>query len=303
MRQKNKQTRIELPLFSNLWLKITAILNRVLVFFQLREKREYWGIVYDSVSKQPLDPVRVSLIYADTGKVEGSCITDLNGRYGFLARPGKFKIFVQRTNYIFPSKIVKAGKDGIYTHLYHGEFFELNENSEVVAPNIPMDPVQADWNQKAKQNLVWQNFYSKWFLEKFIAVILWFGFVSAAAVAVLTNFESQPALLVSAAYFLIFLLELSTPRFRLWGKILDSKSRRPISGLSLKLANPQAPDVVFGSSTSRADGGFFLRANPGFYLLKISDSDSGEYLGTLPVKIGSEGVLNQKLLVKDFFMV
>lgn len=303
MPETKKQIKIILPFFSNLWLKATAILNRILVFFQLREKRRFWGIVYDSITKQPLDPVRVSLIYADTGKVEGSCITDLNGRYGFLARPGKLKIFVQRTNYIFPSKIALGDKDGIYTHLYHGEFFVLNEDSEVIAPNIPMDSTQADWNQKAKQNLAWQNFYSKWFLEKFIAVILWFGFVFAAAMAVLTNFKNRAALIASAAYFLVFLLELSIPRLRLWGKVLDKKTRRPIFGLSLKLTNPKAPDVIFGSAVSRADGGFFLRANPGSYFLKVADSDSGQYLGSLPVKVGPEGVLNQKIVVKGFFVV
>src|SRR3989338_2240299 len=126
---EQNQNRVSLPFFGNLALKITAILNPFLVFFQLREKREFWGVVYDSVSKQPLDPVKVSLVYADTGKLEGACITDLEGRYGFLARPGKFKILVQRTNYAFPSKNASGDKDGIYTHLYHGEFFRSEEHT------------------------------------------------------------------------------------------------------------------------------------------------------------------------------
>src|SRR3989344_335496 len=169
----DKQARIILPFFSNLGLWVAGLLNSFLVFFQLREKREFWGVVYDSVSKQPLDPVKVSLVYADTGKLEGACITDLEGRYGFLARPGKFKILVQKTNYIFPSKIASKQKDGIYTHLYHGEFFELASESEVVAPNIPMDPQSPDWNQESKSKLMTTHFYFRWFLEKLLAVVLW----------------------------------------------------------------------------------------------------------------------------------
>src|SRR3989344_7186884 len=108
----DKQARIILPFFSNLGLWVAGLLNSFLVFFQLREKRRFWGVVYDSVSKQPLDPVKVSLIYVDTGVVESSGITDLEGRYGFLARPGKFKIFAQRSNYIFPSQKIKGDSDG-----------------------------------------------------------------------------------------------------------------------------------------------------------------------------------------------
>lgn len=296
---QNKNIQIIVPFLPNLALKVTAFLNRFLVFFQLREKREYWGIVYDSATKQPLDPVKVILVYADTGKVESSCITDLEGRYGFLARVGKFKILVQRTNYIFPSKIIQGEKDGIYSHLYHGEFFVLDEASEVVAPNIPMDPVSADWNQKAKQRLVRKHFYSQWFLEKFITALLWFGFIYAGTMAALTGFKSTGLLAVLGAYLLVFILELVMPGLRLYGFVLDGKIRQPIFGIKLTLTNPKVPDVTFGSGVSREDGKFFLRANPGWHMLNISDPETGRDYGAVPVRIGGEGVLNATILIEN----
>ena len=89
--------------FSAFWRNIFFALNRLLVALSLKNSRQYWGIVYDSVNKQPLDPAIVKLLYVDGREVE-TCVTDMAGRYGFLARPGKFKIFTKKSNYLFPSQ-------------------------------------------------------------------------------------------------------------------------------------------------------------------------------------------------------
>ena len=151
------------------------VLNNFLVFFSLRKTEQFWGIVYDSVSKQPLDPVIVKLLYTDGREVE-TCVTDLGGRYGFLAKPGKFKIYARKTNYVFPSKYANGNDDGIYENLYHGEFFVLDKDSEVVGPNIPMDPIKFDWNQKAKLGVINNKPYLKLFFKRLIAIFFWFGF-------------------------------------------------------------------------------------------------------------------------------
>lgn len=297
MSEENQHIRIALPFFSNFWLSAVVFLNHLLVFLQLREKREYWGIIYDSVTKQPLDPVRVNLVYADSGKSEGSCISDINGRYGFLARPGKFKILVQKTNYTFPSKIATGDQDGIYNHLYHGEFFELTEDSAVIAPNIPMDPVGADWNQSAKKRLAHKAFYSGWFMEKLITVIFWFGFIYVSLLAIQTNFTQVSVLAIVGAYFFVFILELLVPHLRLFGIVLDKKTSQPFLGISFKLTHPALPNVEFGSAVSREDGKYFLRANPGSYLLRIGDSQTGQIFGSVAVQIGREGIVNRTMLI------
>ncbi|MBI3231798.1 MAG: hypothetical protein HYZ51_01820 [Candidatus Doudnabacteria bacterium] len=300
MQEKKKKRKIILSSLGNRIVQVSTFLNRVLVLLQLREKREYWGIVYDSISKQPLDPVKVNLVYADTGKSEAVCITDLEGRYGFLARPGKFKILVHRTNYSFPSQLAKGDKDGIYTHLYHGEFFEIKGEQDVVAPNIPMDPISRDWNQQAKVRLVHTAFYFRWFLEKLIGVLIWFGFIYLAVQLGLTNAKSQAVLAGLGAYFLVFILELSVPSLKLYGKVISRETRRPIMGLVFKLRNPGLPNVLFGSAVSRYDGKFFLRTNPGEYLLEISAQANEEILGSVPVTVGREGVFNQEVLISGF---
>ena len=88
-------------------------------------------------------------MYVDGREVETK-VTDMEGHYGFWL-DAKFKIFARKTNYLFPSQQVVGGKDGIFENLYHGEFFTLSGDSEVVAPNIPMDPLGQDWNQQEKR--------------------------------------------------------------------------------------------------------------------------------------------------------
>src|SRR5581483_3636913 len=138
----------------DLWLLILRTIYELLTFFGLRKKRRRWGTVYDSNDKQPLDPVMMELIDADSGSILEQAITDLTGRFGFLDRVGKFLIRARKTHYQFPSTKITGQSDGVYDNLYHGEVIEVKESGDVLSPNVPMDPLAFDWNQKDKQRIV-----------------------------------------------------------------------------------------------------------------------------------------------------
>ena len=83
-------------IFARLW-------SILLIAFGLKKRNPPWGTVYDSETKQPLDPVYVVL--SDTsGNEIASAITDLDGRYGFAVPAGTYVLSVRKTNYDFPSK-------------------------------------------------------------------------------------------------------------------------------------------------------------------------------------------------------
>jgi hypothetical protein len=281
------------PFFSNLFLKLVSGFNRFLVFIQLKKPKEFWGIVYDSISKQPLDPVKVILVYEDTGKVEGECITDLGGRYGFLARPGRFKLFPQKSNYSFPSKIVNRDHDLIYYNIYRGEFFEIKGESDVIAPNIPMDPLKEDWNQTAKQKILQKPYYKQWLLEIFISLVFWSILLYLIYYTYQSNFSSLLSIPFLILYLLIFIFASLIPETRLWGRVLQAKTALPISRVSLVLTRPTFKNIRFGMAVTHTDGKFFLRANPGKYNLEFYDLDGGALLGVVKVKIGKNRVLTQ----------
>lgn len=300
---KNKN-QIKYIIKKSFWSDIIRSLLRVvdsfLVFLSLRETKQFWGMVYDSVTKQPLDPVIVKLLYTDGREVE-TCVTDLGGRYGFLAKPGKFKIYSRKTNYAFPSKYVTGDSDGIFKNLYHGEFFELNESSEVVAPNIPMDPVNFDWNQQAKLGVIKNHPYTKLFFKKLVAILFWFGFIFYLLLFV-KDFPNVPIYyyVILFSYFIITILATILPEPRLWGKVkILSKNIKP-EKLIIELHSTLFAAVSFGKAMVHENGRFLLRAGQGKYTLTISRiENSGEkaLLGSVPVKVNRSGVFTSTLIV------
>jgi hypothetical protein len=298
------QYKVRQSLLGNFRFGLLGFFNAILNFFSLRTSQRFWGIVYDSVSKQPLDPVIVKLLYVDSQEVE-TCVTDLEGRYGFLARPGRFKIFPRKTNYSFPSARVLGDTDGIYENLYHGEFFKLAEGREVVAPNIPMDPVNIDWNQKAKKAIKPSHPYLRLLFKQLVFIIFVFGFI-LTCVALWKFFPKEPLYLygILAAFLCLASLPSIIPEDRLSGKIKFIGSGENLEGWQLELFSPRFKGVGFGKAAVRPDGKFLLRANKGRYLLQISKQTLGQektLLASLPVKVGSSGVLNSTLLVKVIF--
>src|SRR4029079_8789506 len=100
------------------------------------------------------DPVIVTLVDAFSGRQVDQAISDLAGRFGFLANPGRYIIKAEKTHYLFPSKNIPGFTDGIFENLYHGEIIEIRPGVDVASPNIPMDPLAFDWNQQDKQRMV-----------------------------------------------------------------------------------------------------------------------------------------------------
>ncbi|MCB9809129.1 hypothetical protein H6776_01895 [Candidatus Nomurabacteria bacterium] len=129
------------------------IWNLLLIFFGIRRRSQPWGVVYDSKTKQPLDPVYVQLLDEDGNEVATS-ITDIQGRFGFLIeQPGKYRLNAGKTNYLFPSKYMQlAQADVLYDEVYHGELLSLARDG-VITKNIPMDAKGTDWNQEEKQRM------------------------------------------------------------------------------------------------------------------------------------------------------
>lgn len=293
--------KIKTKIWAAAWQGFLNFFNRVFKFFSLRQTRRFWGVVYDSVTKQPLDPVIVKLLYTDGREVE-TCVTDLAGRYGFLARPGKFKVYARKTNYVFPSLYAPGGKDGVYSNLYHGEFFTLYEDFEVLAPNIPMDPVGVDWNQAAKREMANTHPYLKLFFKRLVGVIFWFGFIFSLLLF-WRYYSSLPGSLywLLGAYAVLFFLRLVLPEPRLWGLLEVSTTALKAEKILLELNGARFAGVSFGKARVHDNGRFLLRAAKGKYVLTFNYIDSRGakiFLGSLPVSVGSAGVFSASMEIK-----
>jgi hypothetical protein len=134
----------------DIFLWISKLWSLILVWFGVKKKANPWGTVYDSVTKQPIDPAYV-VLYDMTGKEVATSITDIEGRYGFAVPAGTYTIVANKTNYEFPSKKL-SGKveDELYRDLYFGGPITVTEEGGIIAKNIPLDQLAFDWNEYAK---------------------------------------------------------------------------------------------------------------------------------------------------------
>jgi hypothetical protein len=251
--------------------------------------------VYDSVSKQPLDPVIVELTDVQTGKVIEQSITDLNGRFGFLDRPGRYTINVKKTHYSFPSKKITGAVDGMFENLYHGQVITVISGGDVITPNIPMDPEEFDWNQQDKLRIVEIHPKLEFALRLFLQTLFWAG-----AVLVLLIFIAHTNL-VNGLFFLLYLLlavlRSIILRIRLWGRIVSSSVG--VDSLYLEMSPQQFPSVVIAKTVTNQNGKFFLKAIPGAYFLKIKNIQSStnetlstKLLATKEIVVKKDGVVN-----------
>ena len=135
--------------FYDLYMFFLKIIGLITGIFR-KKKHEPWGVVYDSVTKRPLDPAYVVAQDQMNKKSGGEAITDLDGRYGFILKPGEYVIVANKTHYRFPSTQLQGKtKDEFYDNLYFGESFGVKDG-DVARYNIPLDPIEFDWNEFAK---------------------------------------------------------------------------------------------------------------------------------------------------------
>jgi len=243
--------------------------------------RKPWGTVYDSLTKQPIDPAYVSLIDVATGEEVVSSLTDINGRYGFdNIKAGKYKIVASKTHYKFPTVyLANQPSDEIYEDVYHGEEFEIFTDGALITKNIPIDAESVDWNEVAKreQNLMTFNpiHENRW--QKIAHFIFIAGFLSAM-LFILTN----PNLInkISLGYYVlsgIIMYVMRIPKIRAMfskshGLVVESKNEAPVPFAMIEVKNPETGVVVTKRVTNQ-DGLFYALLEKGTYKVDISKQE------------------------------
>ncbi len=244
-------------------------------FFGFRRKVRSWGTVYDSITKQPLDPVYVALTDEEGNDVT-EAITDIDGRYGFVVEPGRYKMTANKTNYAFPSeKLSGKTRDDLYEDLYFGEVFEVTEGDSVVAKNIPMDPVDFDWNEFAKmdQGLLTYFSYADVFKGAIFKWLFYVGFVVAVVALFLVPHPYN--VVIVALYVLVFFLRMIGFKPRRHGKVIEADSKAPL---------PFAVVRVFSVRTQKESAKAVCDKH-GRYFVLLSD---GKYYVRIDRKVGED---------------
>jgi hypothetical protein len=258
-----------LPL--KLWALILGLLG-------VSKRKKPWGTVYDSVTKQPLDPVYV-VLRSEEGNDVATAITDLDGRYGFvIPAPGNYSIVVNKTNYQFPSqKLVGRDHDELYRDLYFGEHFIVSEAGEIVAKNVPMDPEKFDWNEFAKKSQHLMNFYSvreKW-ISRISGFIFFVGFtVSSLAVLFMMT---KTNIVIFVLYIVLFLIRVFGLKSRPYGSIVSKDTGKPFAFAIIRISKG-ATGVEVMHRVTDAQGRYYCLLPNGEYVIRIDKKlEDGTY--------------------------
>jgi len=264
----------------------------------LRKRNRPWGTVYDSVTKQPIDPAYVTLNMVGS-KEENMSITDLDGRYGFLVAPGKYTLTANKTNYTFPSvKMANKTEDALYNNLYFGEELNIETFGALINKNIPLDPIKFDWNEFVKGDKKMMKFYSK--RDKMIRIITDWIFRIGFVVSLVSLFlvAAPYNLIILGLYIILALLR----KFGLRQKALGSLAEKDGTPLSFAIIRIMSPDLNIMISSKVADkiGKYYCLVPKGKYLVKIekkNDDESYTEVFTSPVFDAPDGIINKSFTI------
>jgi hypothetical protein len=227
-----------------------------------RQRRRPWGVVYDSRTKMPLDPVLLTLFGPD-GKAHQT-ISDIYGRYQFVVEPGQYTLRAEKSNYSFPSiALANAAADEVYQDLYFGQPITVTETG-VVSFNIPMDPVAQDWNQVAKQRAAygWQTRLQK---------LSWYGFAAGALWSLTLAVLSPSVINLSIiGIYVLVMAAMLLYRVRHPAGVVYDRNHKPVAGAVVTLFDLQHPQMSRPPVVTTSSGRYAFLTDKGEYQLNVA---------------------------------
>ena len=266
-------------------LRFSGLLSSAL---GLRRRYKPWGTVYDSVTKQPVDPAIVTL-YDLSGTEVSSSITDQDGRYGFLVPPGTYRIEAQKSNFTFPSMKL-SGKlyDELYDNLYFGELITVTSSDDVISKNIPLDQNGFDWNEFEKNKEKATVFFSRWdvWIQRFFITSFVCGFI--VTIVSILYVPSPYNYFTIGLYIVISLLRIFGIKTKTFGRVKDSNGK-PLSYGVVKVYFAGTRDLLLKKVIDQY-GRYSALVSPGNYEISIERKNADQSY----TEVYSSGVINAK---------
>ncbi len=215
--------------FTNIPYFLIQLLVSILSFFGFIKKSRPYGLVYDAVSKKPINRAVVR-IYNTSERLVWTDVTSAFGTFGASLPPGKYKVLVVKPGYTYPSKIVPGHVDYPLEPVYHGELVNFMRKSmfNIV---VPMDPKALSPISK-----VFAQFLSSAsILVKIFHITLFFG---GLALGAYTYFKFPSPLNLTAVLLYLpasmLLIKNITIKKQSFGMVVE-KSGSPVEGVTVTL--------------------------------------------------------------------
>lgn len=289
------------------------LISEPLLYFGRKKKK--WGVVYNSLTKQPVDLAIVRLYDKENGKLLGTKVTNLEGRYLFIAEMGKeYYLEVTKPGYIFPSKfLAEVKKDRDYDNLYYGKPFQMGEKKETgfISYNIPLDPQpglvkNAEFTKPYKSEINnLQNFQKFGDLEKkkelrriiwssrfraFNRFVAYLGPVLALASFILTpRLLTYVFLMLHVALLLLFRRLAVGGKIKPWGRVFDVKNLKSLPKAAVRLFDTKQGRLL-SVFVTKADGRYGFLIGEGEEYSLISEKEGYSFTENIAQIVGEKEV-------------
>lgn len=187
-----------------------------------RKKRRGWGVVYNALSKLPVDLAIVRLLDAKTNRLVSTRVTDKVGRYAFIVPVGAYRLEAAKPGFIFPTSFLRLAKeDAGFTDLYHAEEILTREDSSTLTANIPLDPIE---KVEIPRKIIFRKYLRV--VNSLVAVS---GLILSLVSLVITPTPVFAALLaLQILLYFVFRRLAVTKQPKSWGIIYDEETRHPL---------------------------------------------------------------------------
>ncbi len=238
----------ELPsLIYSLWVNL-------LLFLGIRKRSTPWGRAMNSVTNEPIPLATITLHdQARYGRVAARVLTDKNGRFGFLANPGTYSLWVKKPGFIYPSRLL--------TKAYHGTAFPLGPEGMIIL-DLFCDPTStySGWRTGLTQMSYWVAMFRIPFLVlgTLIGLIFFIKF---------TSFINGIILFI---YMFAWLRELHQRQFNRHTLQILGPTGEPVPFATLRVID-QATQSITMTRTTDANGEVYILVPRGDYTFSITN--------------------------------
>ncbi|MCA9383885.1 hypothetical protein KC909_05995, partial [Candidatus Dojkabacteria bacterium] len=184
-----------------------------------RKKEQAWGVIYDAKKNTPVIFASVKLYQGN--KFIKEVITGREGKYGFVANQGQYKIIVDHPDYdTYIEDVTIEKEEGMAAR-------DIALRSRQ-AENVNKKQVDKNWREKLRENL-----------SKLNSILVVVGFTLSVIITIISPslYNFIVILFYVAQFIILFLLSLRNKRH--WGYVYNVATKGRIPGAFVRVFSPE----------------------------------------------------------------
>lgn len=276
------------------YLTTLQLISPVFAFTRLKKKSQNYGVVYDSITKEPISQAIIRI--TDTGgRLITTVVTDVYGIFDINLESGSYKFEVEANGYTFPSRTIQTSVDEPYRNVYLGGMIE-HSSQNALNISIPMDKVDSRFIEESAASA--KNILgTAWN----IVITLFFVLGLVTSVMAIINNPTTLAWVVLCVYilFVVIFVFIRIRNSKKFGYVRSTDGTL-LSGLEIGLVE-QEFDQLYAKRVTDNEGKYRFILPGGKYKLVVLNPEFklvNMEKDIFEVKEGSVLVLKEDLIVR-----